>query len=141
MFGEIECSNVSDELSKVERKLTEQTETEISDCEKRFEKELSDCENRLIDLMNRRLVTLKGEMLHIIADIFFFVYVMIGVIGVGVELIFSPSAMVGNMFGVALVVVGALCLIFYILSFKTAVEIVEINNEEYKDYLREKFYS
>ena len=136
MFGEIECSNVSDELSKVERKLTEQTETEISDCEKRFEKELSDCENRLIDLMNRRLITL-----HIIADIFFFVYVMIGVIGVGVELIFSPSAMVGNMFGVAIGVVGTLCLIFYMLSFKTAVEIVEINNEEYKEYLREKFYS
>ena len=66
---------------------------------------------------------------------------MIGVIGVGVELIFNPSAMVGNMFGVALGVVGALCLIFYILSFKTAVEIVEINDEEYKEYLREKFYS
>lgn len=130
MFGEIECFNVSDELSKVERKLTEQTETEISDCE-----------NRLIDLMNRRLITLKGEMLHIIADIFFSVYVMIGVIGVGVELIFSPSAMVGNMFGVAIGVVGTLCLIFYMLSFKTAVEIVEINNEEYKEYLREKFYS
>ena len=141
MFGESECSNVSDELSKVERKLTEQTETEISDCEKRFEKELSDCENRLIYLMNRRLITLKGEMLQIIADIIFFVYVMIGVIGVGVELIFNPSAVVGNMFGVAIVVVGALCLIFYILSFKTAVEIVEINDEEYKEYLREKFYS
>lgn len=133
MFGEIECSNVSDELSKVERKLTEQTETEISDCAKRFEKELSDCENRLIDLMNRRLITLKGEMLRLIADIFFFVYVMIGVVGVGVELIFSPSAMVGNMFGVALGAVGTLCLIFYIVSFKTAVEIVEINYEKYKE--------
>ena len=133
MFGEIECSNVSDELSKVERKLTKQTETEISDCAKRFEKELSDCENRLIDLMNRRLITLKGEMLRLIADIFFFVYVMIGVVGVGVELIFSPSAMVGNMFGVALGAVGTLCLIFYIVSFKTAVEIVEINYEKYKE--------
>ena len=129
MFGEIECFNVSDELSKVERKLTEQTETEIS---------ISDCENRLIDLMNRRLITLKGEMLHIIADIFFSVYVMIGVIGVGVELIFSPSAVVGNMFGVAIGVVGTLCLIFYMLSFKTA---VEIKDEEYEEYLREKFYS
>ena len=133
MFGEIECFNVSDELSKVERKLTKQTETEISDCAKRFEKELSDCENRLIDLMNRRLITLNGEMLRLIADIFFFVYVMIGVVGVGVELIFSPSAMVGNMFGVALGAVGTLCLIFYIVSFKTAVEIVEINYEKYKE--------
>lgn len=122
MFGEIECFNVSDELSKVERKLTEQTETEISDCE-----------NRLIDLMNRRLITLKGEMLHIIADIFFSVYVMVGVIGVWVELIFNPSAMVCNMFGVAMGVVGTLCLIFYMLSFKTAVEVVEINYEEYKE--------
>lgn len=127
MFGEIECSNVSDELYKVERKLTEQTETEISDCE-----------NRLIDLMNRRLIMLKGEMLHIIADIFFSVYVMVGVIGVGVELIFNPSAMVCNMFGVAMGVVGTLCLIFYMLSFKT---VVEINDKEHEEYLREKFYS
>lgn len=127
MFGEIECFNVSDELSKVERKLTEQTETEISDCE-----------NRLIDLMNRRLITLKGEMLHIIADIFFSVYVMVGVIGVGVELIFNPSAMVCNMFGVAMGVVGTLCLIFYMLSFKT---VVETNDKEHEEYLREKFYS